>query len=431
MTRVLSLDLAHGDTASPRPDAGPVRLIFRWRGLPLGARTFAAAELPLSPATVAALGADLGAAQLAARDPVFGVLPFAGHDGRTQRHARLVGDAPDDVAGRLDRIADAAASPLRRRCSVIVCTRDRPTGLASCLDSLARLDPMADEIIVVDNDAAGSARAVVSAHPHCRYVHEPRPGLSVARNAGIRAATGNLIAFTDDDARPDPGWMGEMERALTVDRVDAVTGLVLPAELDSEAQRMFEFGFGGLAAGFLPLMFDERFLAASRPHAPAVWRIGAGANMAFRREALARVGLFDERLGAGAAGCSEDSELWYRILAAGGRCLYEPRCVVHHRHRADMAGLRRQIRAYMRGHVAALIVQHDRYGSPGDRARIFRALPRYLVGTVIGSLIEWHPRRLRLALDETAGWLAGTTYWFRRGWRRRATLARMVEVRDD
>jgi hypothetical protein len=116
------------------------------------------------------------------------------------------------------------------------------------------------------------------------------------------------------------------------------------------------------------------------------WRLGAGANMAFRREVFARVGFFDERLGAGASGCSEDSELWYRLLAEGYRCRYTPASVVFHHHRADWEGLRQQMYGYMRGHVAALFFQFARYRHWGNLYRAFVAVPAYLTRLGLHSI---------------------------------------------
>ena len=138
-----------------------------------------------------------------------------------------------------------------------------------------------------------------------------------------------------------------------------------------------------------------------------MWRIGAGANTAFRRRVFERVGLFDERLGAGAAGCSEDSELWYRVLAEGGACLYEPRAVVHHHHRAEWPALLRQTRAYMRGHVAALFVQHRRWGHASNLRRVFVQLPRYFAGTAWQCVKGASPGRARVLVEEVLGWAGG------------------------
>jgi hypothetical protein len=86
-------------------------------------------------------------------------------------------------------------------------------------------------------------------------------------------------------------------------------------------------------------------------------------------------GGFEERLDVGAAGCSGDSEFWNRILHTGGVCRYEPGAVIYHFHRRTVEGLRAQIRAYMRGHIAALLVQYERTGERGNLRRIYRSLP--------------------------------------------------------
>ena len=190
-------------------------------------------------------------------------------------------------------------------------------------------------------------------------------------------------------------------------------GIVVPAVLDTEAQRFFQFDLGGFGSRYVPVRFDRRFLDANLAVGPQVWRIGAGANMAFRREVFDRVGHFDERLGAGASGCSEDSELWYRIIAAGGACLYEPRVMVRHHHRADWPGLRQQLRAYMKGHTAALLIQHERYGHQGNARRAFRQLPRYFLRCAGQVVTGRYPRPVTTLLAEVRGWLEGILFALR------------------
>lgn len=411
------------DTAGPCGQAA--YLSFWWHALPVGAGAFVAEELPLASGTLAQLTVDLGAGQIAARDASIGALSSAREDGKVHRQTDLAAAlAATGLVDRLDRLAAPARSGAALL-SVVVCTRDRLADLARCLDRLLDLDAPPAEIIVVDNSADGSARTVVAARPPITYLHEPRAGLSIARNAGLRACRGELIAFTDDDTEPLPGWTAELVRAFDAAETWAVTGLVLPATLETEAQQDFQFVMGGFGGGFIPVRFDAEFFTRSLPHGCQVWRIGAGANMAFRRSALAAVGLFDERLGAGAAGCSEDSEIWYRILAAGGGCLFEPRAVVLHHHRADPAGLRRQLRAYMRGHVAALVVQYDRHRHRGNLKRIFGQLPMYLVGVGGRCLLEGRTRRLGLLWEEAIGWFGGLSYLLRPRWRRTAALPRL------
>jgi GT2 family glycosyltransferase len=250
-------------------------------------------------------------------------------------------------------------------------------------------------VVVVDNAPTGHAtRDVVALFPGVRYIVEPRPGLSAARNAGLAAATGEVLAFTDDDVVVHPAWVGRLQQAFDGSDALAVTGLVLPAALESQGQLLFELHMGGFGHDYRALAFDQRWFAGMRHLGSPVWRIGAGANMAFRRAAFELVGGFDERLGAGAAGCSEDSELWYRLLAAGHTCQYEPAAVVYHHHRSDVESVRRQARAYMDGHVAALFVQCARHRHPGNVRRALVTLPRYYAGRL---------RRARHRPDLTLG----------------------------
>jgi GT2 family glycosyltransferase len=365
-----------------------------------------------------ALASMLLAAQLAARDPSLGAPLAAGSEGRPHSALTLrAAAAVEDTADRLIAIA-ASATNNAGEISLVICTRDRPETLRTCLQSLAKQRSSPGEVIVVDNSALASAKPICALVSGVIYVHEPRPGLSRARNAGVRAATGQIIAFTDDDVEPHPGWLAEVARAFERHAVDCVTGLILPANLDTVAQRSFQFAMGGFGSNVVPVMFDGRFFAETLPHGAHVWRIGAGANMAFQRSAFERAGLFDERLGAGASGCSEDSEFWYRLLALGGSCLYEPRAVVSHHHRAEWGELRSQMRSYMRGHVSALVAQWDAFGHRGNLQRIVRQLPSYFVRTALASL--WHGRAKRLAIlaEEIRGWLAGLLYLIRPSWRR-------------
>jgi len=415
---IAHLDLSQGPQEVPASST-PHLLVFWWRDLPLGVKPLTADELPFRASQVAQAAAPMIAEQAAARSPELGGAPRAGVDAQpigALTTAAAIGAPPLEV---LDALAGAPL-PEAGRLSVIVCTRDRPELLAKCLASLCAQARPPGEIVVVDNSADRTAEAVAAAHPTTVYVHEPRPGLSRARNTGIAAARGELAAFTDDDVELPANWTAEIVRAFDDPQVDAVTGLVLPARLDTDAQRAFQLELGGFTSRFAPLRFDSRFLEDTRRMGPQVWRVGAGANMAFRRRLFAELGGFDVRLGAGASGCSEDSEFWYRILAAGGVCLYEPRACVYHHHRRDWAGLRSQFRAYMRGHIAALVVQGDRYGPSGDIARIFKQLPIYFAKTALGGIQTLSGWRLALLAHEVIGWALGLQYLLRPGWRRAA-----------
>ncbi|MGY1679571.1 glycosyltransferase [Geodermatophilus sp. SYSU D01176] len=371
------------DPVLPSLPAGPAPadvLLLLWSGgVPVGQLVVPATQLPLSRAD-----ARLAAARdEAAAGPGRAAAPLPG--------------AADDV-------------------TVVICTRDRPEWLARCLAALGRSIVPPAEVVVVDNAPSSAAtRELVDRMPGVRYVLEPRPGLDIARNTGLRAATTEFVAYTDDDAEPHPDWTWRTRRAFDDASITAVTGLVLPAELDTDAQVLFE-DHAGFGRGFARRDFGPEFLTRHRRGAP-VWEIGAGANMAFRRSAVAALGGFDERLDVGAAGCSGDSEMWYRLLASGGRCRYEPSAVVRHHHRRTHEELLRQMYFYMRGHACALLVQFERHRGRSNLVRLFLVLPRWYATTAAKALL----RRLRgapraadaLLAPQVRGCLAGVLFYLR------------------
>jgi GT2 family glycosyltransferase len=150
-------------------------------------------------------------------------------------------------------------------------------------------------------------------------------------------------------------------------------------------------------------------VARTRARGMPVWDIGAGANMAVRRRAFELVGPFDVRLGAGAAGCSEDTELWYRLLAEGWKCRYEPTAVVFHHHRSETTALEEQAFHYLRGHTAALWVQFARSRHWGNVRRAVLTLPPSLAGRLARHVLVSSALERRVARAELAGHLAGLT----------------------
>jgi GT2 family glycosyltransferase len=234
--------------------------------------------------------------------------------------------------------------------TVAVCTRGRASHLHRCLAALERLDYPSLEIVIVDSGPTEDAvrRLVSDRFPRFRYVSESQPGLSRARNAAIRHARGQIIAFTDDDCVPDPRWTRAIGRAFAEhDSVMGVTGLVVPFELETPAQALFEH-HGGFGRGFRFCMYQLRSPGAPRQvfHLGA-GRFGTGANMAFRRSIFASMDGFDVTLGAGTPSKGgEDLDMFFRVIEAGHALAYEPRAVVRHVHRRDHGDLRRQLEGH-------------------------------------------------------------------------------------
>jgi GT2 family glycosyltransferase/SAM-dependent methyltransferase len=386
--RVVHVDVGEGIDALTRaaePDDHRDLFAVLWcDGIPVGHLQLTAAQLK-APTALAELVASYTASAVGGR--LYGS-GFA-------RPLIATGWPPPGPAPALDELATlrdplqrlrsgaAPAETVAPTLSVVICTRNRPEDLRRCLASLkaSRVEP--DEVIVVDNAPDTDAtRNVVRAFPFARYVAEPRTGLSVARNTGAVASSAELVAYIDDDATVHPDWVRRLREEFAEPAVMAVTGMLLPASLDTPAQVAYETPASLFHnARYQRLSYGREFLERTKRRGPPVWRIGGGANMAFRREAFALVGGFDERLGAGAAGCSEDSEFWYRLIAAGWECHYQPAAVVFHHHREHAAPLKQQARGYIRGHVAALFVQYARHRHGGNMLRAFLGLPKHFAST--------------------------------------------------
>ena len=262
--------------------------------------------------------------------------------------------------------------------SVVVCTRDRPEQIKKCLSRLAGQQYPRFEVVVVDNAPTSDAlRKVVEGQAgggaEFRYCVEPRPGLSWARNAGIAAAASDIIAFLDDDDEPDEHWLaGIADGFARSERIGCVSGVVLPARLDNAVENLFEeIGGHSKGRGFVKETFSK-----SGPQSP-LWPLppfGVGANMAFRREVLDRIGGFDVALGAGTpTGGGEDTLAITLVMLCGYEVAYEPVALMWHHHRQDMASLNQQLHGYSVGltaFYAALLRQR-----PGAFLGLVKLLP--------------------------------------------------------
>jgi GT2 family glycosyltransferase len=251
------------------------------------------------------------------------------------------------------------------RASVVVPSNfARPIQLRRCVERLTELDYPDYEVIVVDNRRGEGPLAEI---PGARVVREPRPGISAARNRGIAVATGEFVAFTDDDVLADRCWLRALgERFARQPDISAVTGLVVPLELETSAQVLFEQSGRGLDRGFAPLTFERvgHFRVRREVSGCAggsvqslymTGELGLGSNMAFRSSVLRTAGGFDEALGTGTpTRGGEDLAMFVELLTAGHRLAYEPSAVIQHSHRATFAELERQIHGYGIGFTAML-----------------------------------------------------------------------------
>jgi peptidoglycan/xylan/chitin deacetylase (PgdA/CDA1 family)/GT2 family glycosyltransferase len=257
-----------------------------------------------------------------------------------------------------------APATVTRSTSVVVPTVGRPHHVVDLVHSLLGGDVAPDEVIVVDNRPTDGATARAlergfGAEPRMRYLAEPVPGASRARNAGLRAAASDLVAFLDDDVVADRGWLASVHEAWEVTPdVGAVTGLILPVELETHGQQLVQ-AYGGFDKGFRRRIFDLREHRLAHPLYPyLVGAYGSGANAVFDRRMITSLGGFDTRLGPGTPTRSgEDLDVLLRTVLSGRAIVYEPAVLVRHHHRRDDTGLRTMAYDYGIG-LSALFVKH-------------------------------------------------------------------------
>jgi hypothetical protein len=235
--------------------------------------------------------------------------------------------------------------------SVVVPTICRhPELLVRTIESLTMLDYPNFELLVVDNTpGAESALPALPGDARVRVLRERRRGVSTARNCGLRAAEGEIVAFTDDDAEVDDRWLRAFGARFATDpSVDALGGLVLPRELETVSQLWFEEFYGGFSQSYAPASWSSELVADDDVLFPyAAGRFGAGCNMAFRRDAIDRIGGFDEQLGAGTpARGGEDLLIFVSFATSGATVGFEPSALVRHSHRSTKREFFRQVLGY-------------------------------------------------------------------------------------
>jgi GT2 family glycosyltransferase len=338
-----------------------------------------------------------------------GALALVRLSGRPIGLARLSGltgtITPEQWRRAIDaQIVLATPPPIPRAepISIVVCTHERPDDLRRCLDALRPLVAAGHEALVVDNAPRTSRTAAVAGDYPVRYLVEPRQGLDYARNLGLRAAQHAIVAYTDDDAAPDRAWADAIAAPFTDAAVGCVTGLVLPLELETPAQELFE-RYCAHRRTF------ERVTLSAPAVAPATAGIaGMGANMALRRDLALRLGGFDPRLDGGTPTCSGgDTDMFARVLAAGQQIVYTPDALVWHRHRREDEALRSCLFGYGVGLSSFLtkrLIEAGDWDAPVIAAR-------WTIGPFVKALrhrLRGEPTvPLRLLLHEAAGMLLG------------------------
>ncbi|CDO07444.1 glycosyltransferase family 2 protein [Mycolicibacterium cosmeticum] len=229
---------------------------------------------------------------------------------------------------------------------------NRADSLPIALQSLTKQSDPDFEVLIIDNSSDGRIAAAMTDFGGLtlRTCHEPLPGISRARNCGIAYVRTDLVAWLDDDEVADPDWVAWLKRGFAAPgRPDAVAGVMLPAELETQAQVDFE-RYGGFNKG--RPMQPQELRTGSRAVLSPLYPLpgfGAGGNMAFRTDALRSIGGFDNRLGSAIIHGGEETRALSELLHRGSLILHWPPAVTWHYHRRTNQELEKQLYGYAAG----------------------------------------------------------------------------------
>ncbi|MBS1868262.1 MAG: glycosyltransferase [Actinobacteria bacterium] len=237
----------------------------------------------------------------------------------------------------------------RARVSVVVCSCNGAATIGETLDAIARLDYPDYETIVVDDGSTDDTARIAAARPGVRLISTPNRGLSAARNVGMEAASGELVAYIDDDAYPDPQWLDYVALALRDGVHAGVGGPNLPIPSDGLVAECVANAPGGPVHVLLSDTVAE--------HIP-------GCNMAFRRDRLMAIGGFDPRYRV----AGDDVDVCWRIQERGWTLGFHPAAVVWHHRRGSVRRFWRQQRGYGRAEALLEHTWPEKYNTPGHLA---------------------------------------------------------------
>ncbi len=276
--------------------------------------------------------------------------------------------------------------------SVIVCTYNRGAGLRGLLEGFKaksdKLDASAWELLVVDNGSTDNTAEIVDGFVKekalpIRYLCEPTPGKSHALNSGVMEARSDFFVFVDDDVILDDGWYPAILNALERDDYAMFGGRVLP--IISTPLPAYLLDRNGLPIPYNGPIVRHDYGDVERVYTESMAR-PIGANMFVRRAAFERYGLFRTDLGPlkeNGVG-NEDTEVGFRLTAAGEKLLYLPRALVYHpipAHRLTKAFFQRYYFWCGRGHA--------RYDYPPPNSIRYFNIPRYEFRHAFAALLKF------------------------------------------
>jgi len=262
--------------------------------------------------------------------------------------------------GPKDRLVEKFPLPRVPKVSVVVCSYNGAATLRGCLEALQRVDYPDFEVILVDDGSKDSTQSIVAEFPLVKNILQPNRGLSVARNVGMQAATGEIIAYTDSDCMPDSDWLYFLVSTLLHSSYAAVGG----PNLNPPAQGPIPAAVAACPGAPTHVLLSD----TEAEHIP-------GCNMAYWKSALEEIGGFDPEFRT----AGDDVDLCWRLMQAGHRVGFSPSALVWHHRRFTMQAYFRQQKGY--GEAEAMLrFKHMQYFDPQGSARwkgVIYGLPRF------------------------------------------------------
>ena len=262
--------------------------------------------------------------------------------------------------GPKDRLVEKFPLPRVPKVSVVVCSYNGAATLRGCLEALQKVDYPDFEVMVVDDGSKDSTQSIVAEFPLVKNILQPNRGLSVARNVGMQAATGEIIAYTDSDCMPDSDWLYFLVSTLLHSSYAAVGG----PNLNPPAQGPIPAAVAACPGAPTHVLLSD----TEAEHIP-------GCNMAYWKSVLEEIGGFDPEFRT----AGDDVDLCWRLMQAGHRVGFSPSALVWHHRRFTMQAYFRQQKGY--GEAEAMLrFKHMQYFDPQGSARwkgVIYGLPRF------------------------------------------------------
>ncbi len=284
--------------------------------------------------------------------------------------------------------------------SVVIPTYNRPDQIIACVESIFRSRTLCEILIVEQSKKTISSDTLRQwAARDVRYFFLQTPGVSRAKNYGIRKSRGDIVAFTDDDCIVDQAWVRAIQSVFRKEnQITGVFGRTLPYNPGVHVNKE------------CPSVFDSSVAVTIKRPVYHAEHIGFGNNMAFRKKFFEKHGYFKEWLGSGTAGSNaEDGELAMRALCSGQSLRYEPGVIVYHNRWLSRREMRRVHGSYVRGEMACYsyyldtklgreIVRGNMFASAKGLLRAFRSrrsevwneearlLNARILGFIVGSM---------------------------------------------